>query len=144
MNPFAIVDADLGPVPGGVASARHLEVPITGPGRANLLVIANGIAIFDIETDEALGTEDLTAFDFLIDTDFKLKDNDALLDSSAYACLSAIQADDSTDFRVALDSTEVKVRTSNVIQLKVSGEFEGDTGIHRIGYQVNLVISRRG
>jgi hypothetical protein len=129
---------------GGVASAHHLEIPIAGPGRANLLVITDGVAIPDLSTDETLGTEDTTPIDFFIDTDYKLRDSDALLDSSAYVTLSSIDADDSTDFVIALDSTEVRVRTSNVIQLKASGAVGGDTALHRIGYQVNLLIMRTG
>jgi hypothetical protein len=135
-----LVAADLG----GVASARHLEIPIVGPGRANLLVVANGVALPELTTDEVLGTEETTPIDFLIDTDYKLRDNDVLIDSSAYVTLSSIDADDSTDFLLALDSTEVKVRTSKVIQLKASGAVGGDAGLHRIGYQVNLLVMRTG
>ena len=138
------VAADMGAVTGGVASAHHLEIPIVGPGRANLLVVIDGIAIPDLATDEALGTEDTTKVDFLIDTDFKLRDDDKLIDGSAYVTLSSIDADDSTDFLLALDNTEVKVRISNVVQLKASGAVGGDTGLHRIGYQVNLLVMRTG
>jgi hypothetical protein len=138
------VAADMGGVAGGVASAHHLEIPIVGPGRANLLVVIDRIAIPELATDEVLETEETTRIDFLIDTDYKLRDADALIDSSAYVTLSSIDADDSTDFLIALDTTEVKVRTSNVIQLKASGAVGGDTGLHRIGYQVNLLVMRTG
>jgi hypothetical protein len=129
---------------GGVASAHHLEIPIAGPGRANLLVITDGVAVPDLSTNEMLGTEATTPIDFFIDTDYKLHDTDDLIDSSAYVTLSSIDADDSTDFLIALDSTEVRVRTSKVILLKASGAVSGDTGLHRIGYQVNLLIMRAG
>lgn len=131
-------------IPGQVASARHLEIPIGGPGRANLLVVVDGVAVPDLATDEQLGTEDATAVEFFIDTDYKLRDDDVLLDSSAYVTLASIDADDSTAFRLALDATEVVVRTSKVVQLHVSGGVGGDTGLHRIGYQVNLVVMRVG
>jgi hypothetical protein len=127
-----------------VASAHHLEIPIIGPGRANLLVIVDGIAIPDVATDEYIGSEDSTPFDYFIQTDYKLKDDDVIIDSSAYVTLSSIDADDSTNFLIALDVAEVLVKTTNVIWLHISGGFEGDTGLHRIGYQVNLVVSRTG
>jgi hypothetical protein len=137
---FIEISADLDQV----ASAHHLEIPIVGPGRANLLVVVDGIAIPDVATDEFIGTEASTPFDYFIQTDYKLKDDDLLLDSSAYVTLSSIDADDSTNFLIAMDTTEVLVRTTRVIWLHVHGGFEGDTGLHRIGYQVNLVVSRSG
>jgi hypothetical protein len=97
-----------------------------------------------LATDEVLNTEDKTDVDFFIDTDYKLLDNDVLIDGSAYVTLSGIAADDSTDFLLALDTTEVRLRTSKVVQLKVSGAVAGDTGLHRIGYQVNLLVMRPG
>jgi len=142
--PFVIAQADLGPVSKGVASARHLEIPIQGPGAATLLVVINGVAIPDVIIPEDLhDSEARTPFDFFIDTDYKLRDDDRLLGSSAYVSLASIDSDDSRKFLLALDSTEVKVRTSKVIQLKANGALEGDSGLHRIGYQVNLLVERQ-
>jgi hypothetical protein len=128
---------------GDVGSASYLEIPIAGPGEANTLVIVDGIAIPDLGTDENFNTENTTRLDFLIDTNYRLGDHDRLIDQSAYVCLSSIDADDSTEFRLALDATDVVVRpTGNIVQLKVSGAFGGDTGLHRIGFQANLVVAR--
>jgi hypothetical protein len=132
---------------GDVASARYLEIPVSAPGEANTLVIVDGIAIPDLATDENLHTEDTIHLDFLIDTNYKLGDNDLLIDHSAYVCLSSIEADDDQgdggEFRLALETADVLVgKTSKIVQLKVSGAAGGDTGLHRIGFQLNLLVRR--
>jgi hypothetical protein len=126
---------------GEVGSARHLELPIQGPD-ANLLVLINGITLKGLDTDHDFGSRDRTAVDFFIDTDYKLRDDDVLTDSSTFVSLASIGADDSTTFLLALDEVSVNVRTSKVVQLHVRGAVEGDTAIYRIGYQVNLAVLR--
>jgi hypothetical protein len=132
---------------GDVGSASYLEIPLAGPGEANTLVIVNGIAIPDLATNENLGTEDTIRLDFLIDTNYNLRDNDLLIDHSAYVCLSSIETDDDEgeggEFRLALETADVLVRpTGKVVQLKASGAAGGDTGLHRIGFQLNLLVRR--
>jgi hypothetical protein len=130
---------------GDVVSARYLEIPIKGPGQANNLVVIDGIAVPDLDTNEKFGLENPVPpvrVNFFIDTNYKLGDDDSLIDHSAYVCLSSINADDSTEFRLALDGTDVKVRTSKVVQLIAFGGVGGDTGLMRIGFQVNLLVRK--
>jgi hypothetical protein len=127
---------------GEVVDARHLEIPVQGPEGANLLVFINGVTLKGLDTDDDFRTRAFSPVNFFIDTDYKLRDDDRLIQSSAYACLSSIGADDSTPFLLALDETIVKVRTSRVIQLYLNGAVEGDTALYRIGYQVNLLVLR--
>jgi hypothetical protein len=128
-----LVEADFG----DIGSSRHLEIPVRGPGIANLLVFINGItqSEFDIEWDEVY------PFDMFIQTDYKLRDGDLLVNSSAYACLAAFAVDENV-MEVALNETAVIRGTSNVITLKVSGDILGDIDLLHVGYQVNLLVSR--
>jgi hypothetical protein len=128
---------------GEVTAARHLEIPIQGPGRANLLVCINGITVkgFDTDDDFRNGREP-TGIEIFIDTDYKLRDDDVLVNATAYACLASMGTDDSTGFQLALDDSFVEVRTSRVVRLRLTGQAEGDTAIYRIGYQANLLVMR--
>jgi hypothetical protein len=130
-----MVEADFG----DIGSSGHLEIPIRGPGRANLLVFINGITLreFDREWDVRF------PFDMYIQTDYKLRDGDVLINSSAYACLAAFAVDENV-MEVALNETGVILRTSNIITLKVSGDILGDIDLLHVGYQVNLLVSRPG
>lgn len=136
------IAADLGEVTG----ARHLEIPVKGPGRANLLVCINGITLkgFDTDNDFQNGREP-TDIVIIIDTDYKLRDDDLLVTEqkwTAYACLASMGADDSTPFQLALDESFVEVPTSRVVRLRLTGKAEGDTALYRISYQVNLLVAR--
>lgn len=134
------LEADMGEV----GSLGILELPILGPGSANFLVILNGITLRGFDTDADFETvRNRTFVETFIDTNYQLRENDILLNSSAYATLNSIQTDDDSNVQLALDDVEVNVRTSRVIQIKINGNAEGDGGIYRIGYQVNLLISRR-
>ena len=128
-----LVEADFG----DIGSSRHLEIPVRGPGSANLLVFINGItqSQFDIDWEEVY------PFDMFIQTDYKLRDGDLLVNSSAYACLAAFAVDENA-MEVALNETAVIRGTGNVITLKVSGDVLGDIDLLHVGYQVNLLVSR--
>jgi hypothetical protein len=128
---------------GDVIGARHLEIPVRGPGRANLLVCIDGVTVkgFDTDADFASG-RNLTDIEIFIDTEYKLRDDDILLESTAYACLAAIQSDDDTGFLLALDESFAEVRTSKVVRVRLKGRAGGDTALYRVGYQVNLLLER--
>lgn len=129
-----LLAADLG----DVGSVSHLEIPTQGPGEANLLVFINGITLSGQDVD----SENPDPLEMIIETDYKLRDNDVLINSSAYACLASFGADDDRTLEVALDDVAVIRRTSNVIALRVTGQLVGDTTLFRVAYQVNLLLSR--
>ena len=128
------IAADLG----GIGSLGRLEVPVRGPGRANLLVFLNGITLsgFDVNWGDEV------PLSFLIETNYKLRDDDVLLGSTGYVSLASIGADDNETMEVALDEVSVIRRTSDVVALMVRGAILGDTTIFRIAYQANLLIMR--
>src|SRR3954447_14679582 len=100
------IAADMGEITG----ARHLEIPIQGPGHANLLVCINGITLKGFDTDEDFRNQrEPTDIEIFIDTDYKLRDDYVLVNSTAYACLASMGTDDSTGFRLALDESFVEV-----------------------------------
>jgi hypothetical protein len=126
-----------------VESARHLEIPIQGPAPANLLVQINGIAkpeldLFGTQT----GPNEIATVHVYIDTDYKLRDDDVLVNSAVYACLASIDCDESPPHRWALDQTNIVLRTSKVIALHATCVLQNDVALHRIGYQVSLLIAR--
>ena len=128
---------------GEVTAARHLEIPVRGPGPANLLVCINGITLKGFDTDEDFKTRrEPTDIEIFIDTDYKLRDDDELVNSTAYSCLASMGTDDSTGFQLALDECFAEVRTSRVVRIRLLGRAEGDTAIYRIGYQANLLLVR--
>ncbi|PYQ26617.1 MAG: hypothetical protein DMF56_23690 [Acidobacteria bacterium] len=128
---------------GEVTAARHLEIPVQGPGRANLLVCINGITLKGFDTDEDFRNgREPTDIEIFIDTDYKLRDDDVLLYSTAYSCLASMGTDDDTGFQLALDQSFAEVRTSRVVRIRLTGTAEGDTAIYRIGYQANLLLAR--
>src|SRR5882672_11186944 len=123
---------------GDVTAAAHLEIPVQGPGNANLLVCINGITLRGFDTDDDFGNgREPTDIEIFIDTDYKLRDDDVLLNHTAYASLASMGTDDSTGFQLALDQSFVEMRTSRVIRLRLTGKAEGDTALYRIGYQAN-------
>ena len=120
-----------------------LELPLRGPGGANLLVCVNGYTLSGFDTDEDFGTENRTEFQFLIDTGYQLRSDDVLINSSSYVTLSSIQMDDNKGLLLSLENSSEVVRGSKEIQLEINGETAGDNGIYRIGYQLNLLLIRR-
>ena len=120
---FVELAADMG----DVESARFLEIPIQGPRGADRLVIIDGIAVPDFDTDEDLGAgnTDTVHITFFIDTNYKLSDLASLIDSSAYVSLASVQGDDSTEVRIAVEAAKVVKRTSGVIQLRAFGALGG-------------------
>jgi hypothetical protein len=128
---------------GEIVDPRHLEIPVQGPGRINLLVCITGVTLKGFDTDDDFRNGRIrTDVEIFVDTDYKLRDDDVLVNSSAYACLASMGTDDSTGFQLALDESFAEVRTSRVVRLRLTGTAEGDTGIYRIGYQVNLLVMR--
>ncbi len=129
---------------GEVGSGRFLEIPIKGPGSANLLVMIDGLAISPIDGTPFNAFSDDA--EFHIATNYRLRDQDEMLDASAYACLAEVQADDEPDtgsnFSLTISGTGVVVATTRVIQLQVSAQLAGDTALMRIGYRLNVVLHR--
>ncbi|MGA7124923.1 MAG: hypothetical protein WBZ19_01345, partial [Chthoniobacterales bacterium] len=75
MSNFSIVVDALA---GGVVSHRFLEIPISGPGKANRLVTITGVAVPDADQSEGDPTGDpkepLVHGDIVIKTDYRLGD----------------------------------------------------------------------
>lgn len=150
---------------GGVESHRFLEIPVSGPGKANRLVTITGIAI--PEADESDGTKDnkkpLVHGDIFIKTDYRLKDADrwqGIVDdnkdllAATYVSLASITYDDEEDitnplpasaFTAAVDSVDTTVDTDDGrIWVHVVVGLQGDTTIHRIAYQANILVQKAG
>ena len=135
MTEFVPLATDLG----GVGSFGHLEIPIQGPGGANLLVCINGITLsgLDVDWDEEVPIR------IVVETEYKLRDDDQIIGAiAAYASLASIAADDDKPLEIALDEISAIRRTSNVVALIVTGKLLGDTTLFRIGYQINLTLVR--
>jgi hypothetical protein len=125
---------------GDVGSAGYLEIPIQGPAGANLLVCINGITLSGLEIDPS---DDPTPIHFVVETQYKLRDDDLVIGQiAAFASIASFAADDSEELEVALNEVSAIRRTSNVVALIVNGELLGDTALFRIRYQINLTISR--
>ena len=129
------LSADLG----DIGSLGRIDIPVQGPGGANLLVMLNGITLSGVDVDWNAEVP----LSFLIETDFKLGNGDVLRASTGYVCLASIGADDNKPMEVALDQVTVIQRTSDVIALLLQGAILGDTTIFRIAYQANLLIKRQ-
>jgi hypothetical protein len=129
---------------GDIGSARFVELPVTGRDNANLLVMIDGLALPPF--DSIPGDAPVDDADLHIGTNYKVKDQDTLIDSSAYACFGGVQADDDAStgskFDLTLGSTSVVVATSGVVQLNLRIQLAGDLSVTQIGYQVNLVLRR--
>jgi hypothetical protein len=155
-----IVDTDTG----SVESHRFLEIPISGPGAANRLVAITGVAIPEADESDGTGTnaqnEPLIHGDIFIKTDYRLKDTDrwqeivngnkALL-AATYVSLASITYDDEEPaidavpaFTAAVDSVDTTVDSDNRIQVHLVVGLQGDTTIHRISYQVNILVQKAG
>jgi hypothetical protein len=164
MSSFSIiVDA----LAGGLVSHRFLEIPVSGPGKANRLVTITGVAVPD--ADQLLGnptgdSKYLIQGDIVIKTDYRLKDADkweGILDgnqtllAATYVSLASVTYDDEEDitnplsapaFTAAVDSvdTTVDVDDGNRIQVHLVVGLQGDTTIHRISYQANILVQKAG
>jgi hypothetical protein len=121
-----------------MGSFGHLEIPIQGPGGANLLVCINGITLrgLDVDSDEEVPIR------IVVETEYKLRDDDQIGGIAAYASLASIAADGGEPLEIALDEISAIRRTSNVVALIVTGKLLGDTTLFRIGYQINLTLVR--
>ena len=163
MSNFSIVVDALA---GGVVSHRFLEIPISGPGKANRLVTITGVAVPDADQSEGDPTGDpkepLVHGDIVIKTDYRLGDADqweGILDgnqtllAATYVSLASITYDDEEDitnplsapaFTAAVDSvdTTVDVNDGNRIQVHLVVGLQGDTTIHRISYQTNILLQK--
>jgi hypothetical protein len=126
---------------GNVGSARFVELPIAGPDGGNLLVMINGLAQLPFET---VSVED--GNELRIGTNYKVKDQDVILDASGYVYLSGVQADDNSEtgsnINLFLSDVLVTTAASGVIQLKVNFMSWGDLSVPYIGYQANVVLRR--
>ncbi len=132
---------------GQITNPRFLEIPIQGPKPANLLVTLTGVAIV-VPDDEAWDqlndgySGSTTAGDIYIETNYKLRDSDELVDQATWVSLASIDADDDPDFIIAINSAETLERTSNVIQVHVAALTNDDASILRISYQSNILVNR--
>jgi len=154
-----VVDTDFG----SVESHRFLEIPIFGPGKANRLVTITGVAIPEADEQDGVPAnsevEPLIHGDIFIKTDYRLKDSDnwegivhgnkALL-AATYVSLASITYDDEEPFNpapgftAAIDSVETTVDTDGRILIHLVVGLQGDTTIHRVSYQANILLQKAG
>lgn len=149
---------------GGVVSHRFLEIPISGPGTANRLVTITGVAVPDADQSDGNPTGDpkepLIHGDVYIITDYQLRDSDqwqkifdenTTLLAATYVSLASITYDDEEDianplsapaFTAAIDSVDTTVYVDNRIQIHLVVGLQGDTTIHRVSYQANILLRR--
>ena len=161
MSDFEIVlDTDTG----GVVSHRFLEIPISGPGKANRLVTITGIAIPNADYNSHLD-EPVAHGDIFIHTDYQLKALDAVdglvdgnrgLLAATYASLASISyvaeegIGDPTSapaFTAAVDSVAAGIDKDRRIVVHLVVGVQGKpsfTTIHRISYQANILIQKAG
>jgi hypothetical protein len=140
---------------GDVESHRFLEIPISGPGSANRLVTITGIAIPDADiSDGNKPANELIHGDIFIKTDYRLRDTDkwqgivhrnTTLLAATYASLASITYDEEVDdFTAAVDSVDATVDTDGRIRVHMVVGLQGDTTIHRISYQTNILVQKAG
>lgn len=149
------VDTDTG----GVVSHRFLEIPISGPGKANRLVTITGVALPGAD-DLGGNPSPLDHGDIYIKTDYRLNPGDQWkgiangnqeLLAATYVSLASITFDDEEPaidfapaFTAAVDSVDTSVDTDGRIQVHVVFGLQGDTTINRVSYQANILVQKVG
>lgn len=125
-----------------IGSLSYLEIPIKESGGGNLWILISGITLIGLDVDSPPDT-----YDFYIETNYRLRDNDRLVNSCVFPWLSSIGTDNNFDehspMTVGLNEASVQKDTSNIITLYTKAELGGDTTLFRIGFHINLLVSRQ-
>ncbi len=147
---------------GGVNSHHFCEIPVTGPGRANRLVMITGIAICGTKDAKGLDVnrDDIVSDEVFITTEYHLgkndnwlglvKDQDMALLAATYASLAAIAADDDdapgtpSGFLLALNDIKTRVNEEDArsVQIHLTVGLQGDSTLAQIAYQANILIEK--
>jgi hypothetical protein len=136
-----------------IGSERFIEVPLSGPGDANSLVMLNGIA-FTGSDDPGRGLDRIEGdshWAVFIDTKYRLADADpwpnivngsTTLLQATWVSLCAITADEEGGFVTALESATADWNSNKRIKLEIHAAVQGDCTILKIAYQVNFLIRK--
>jgi hypothetical protein len=131
-----------------VESHRICEIPVSGPGLANRLVMITGIAVPALDT----GDSDTTfRGDVYVKTDYivnppdqwlNIVDNNAALLQATSATLASIVNESEGESLFAVDEVSTQRNTDGRIQVNLRVAMQGDVTLARIAYQANILIRK--
>ncbi len=135
-----------------ILDERFIEVPITGPGEANRLVVLNGIALSG-KDGSGLDTPDQRSqhWDVFIQTKYRLAEADRWLGivegntellHATWLSLCAITADEEGGFTIGLETVTASINSTNRVRLHIYAGLQGDSTLLKISYQVNFLLKK--
>jgi hypothetical protein len=135
-----------------VESHRFCEIPVSGPGRANLLVIITGIAVpfADAITPDNQGNptysgEIYVKTDYIVNPPDEWKniveDNKDLLQAT-YVTPVSILNEEEGEFLFAVDEASTHRKSEGPIEIKITALLRGNVILARVAYQASILIHR--
>jgi hypothetical protein len=130
-----------------VESHTFCEIPVSGPGLANRLVTITGIAVPAADTtDDSAGGDIYIKTDYIVNSPdqwLNIVDGNTSLLQATTATLASIAVDEG-EFILAIDEIAAQRNTDGRIQINIRAGIQGDSTLHRISYQANILISKGG
>jgi hypothetical protein len=143
------------------ANKGVLEIPISGPGRANCLVVLSGIINSGHDVESSVPTSDNidvslsdgetvypVGYIFLNyvlgpnDEYKKIVDDTDDAKHASFIALAGIAADDDTDVLFGVSRVDTRVNDGGRVYVKFGLGLSGDVVISRLSYHVSLLIRK--
>jgi hypothetical protein len=137
-----------------VESHTFCEIPVSGPGLANTLVIITGIAVPAADTDIGTGNIEVDTTcrgDIYVKTDYivnppdpwlNIVDGNQTLLHATYVTLASIVNESEGKFLFAVDEVFTQRNTDGRIQVIMRTAIRGDATLARIAYQASILIRK--
>ena len=132
-----------------VCSHRYLEIPVSGPGLANCLVIVAGLAAPRLDVDFA-NVDVQSSGLVLVETDYRLKEADQweniannkdVLIQTTNASLAALENSEHP-FIYAVNDAWSTITTDGRVQINIGVTVAGEIVLAKISYQACILIHR--
>lgn len=131
-----------------VESHRFCEIPVSGPGRANLLVIITGIAVPASDTpdkDPTYSGDIYVKTDYIVNAPDEWQDivdgNKNLLQAT-YVTPASILNESEGEFIFAVNNVSTQRNSDGRIQINIAAVLHGDVTLARVAYQASILIHR--
>jgi hypothetical protein len=133
-----------------VESHRFCEITVSGPGRANRLVIITGIAVPAADTNSP---DPLFRGDIFVKTDFIITPPDEFLNivdgnqnllQATYVTLADINNESEGSFIFAVDEASTQRNVDGRIQVNIRAAMQGDVTLARVAYQASILFHKAG